>query len=468
MSSDWNFDIVVIGSGPGGYPAAIKAAQLGKSVALIEAKELGGTCLNRGCIPSKALIYNASVWNKLQRASDYGITIEKASFDFAKMKERKDQVVQKVRKNLESLLLSNNVVIINGYGKILSSTEIAVNGEESGIVKTKKIIIATGSEPKNIAAFPFNYENIHDSTSILEMTKLPKSIAIIGGGVIGCEFASLYNTFGVNVTILEMMPSILPQEDPALSTTLSKIFSKKGINILTDVKVLGIENLGESVKISMENKDSLEAEIALVCVGRSLNTTKIGLDKLGILLEDNGIIKVNDQMETNVPGIYAIGDIASKWWLAHVATHQGIIAASNACGEEAHINYEAIPNVIFTEPEIASVGLTLSAATEKGYEATLGNFPFQALGKSQATMETEGFAQIVFDKKTKALLGAQVIGYDASTLIAEMTLAIANELTIECLTETIHAHPTLSEIWLESALFGNETPLHLPLKKRRK
>lgn len=468
MSSDWNFDIAVIGSGPGGYPAAIKAAQLGKKVAIIEAREIGGTCLNRGCIPSKALIYNASIWNKIQHASDYGIHIEKATFDFSKMKERKDQVVGKVRKNLESLLLSNNITIIRGYGKIISQNEIAVNGLENGIVNTQKIIIATGSEPKNISAFPFDYQKIHDSTSILELTQLPQSIAIIGGGVIGCEFASLYNAFGVEVTILEMMPSILPQEDPNLSKALSKIYTQKGIKILTEVKVLGIKNLDNHVQITLDGKDSIESDIALVCVGRSLNTEKIGLDKVGIIVEPNGILRVNDKMETNVPNIYAIGDIASKWWLAHVATHQGIIAASNACGEEAHINYDAIPNVIFSDPEIASVGMTLSEALSRGYEATQGNFPFQALGKSQATMETEGFGQIVFDKKSRAILGAQVIGSDASTLIAEMALAIANELTLDCLIETIHAHPTVSEIWLETGLFGNETPLHLPLKKRRK
>lgn len=459
------FDIAVIGGGPGGYPAAILAAQKGKKVVLIESDALGGTCLNRGCIPSKTLIANALLWKKIQNAEAYGINVQNPSFNFEKMKDRKDEVVAKVRNGLESLIKSNQITLIRGRGKLTSNGEISVNGEEPCIISADKIILATGSEPRNISAFPFDYDRIHDSTSMLNITTLPKKIAIIGGGVIGCEFASLYNAFGVEVVIFEMMPTILPMECATISSFLTKIFKKKGIEIKTGVTVKTIKNNGNSVSVEIEGEDAVSADIALVSVGRSLNTSSIGLDTVGVILESNGLIRVNEKMETNIPGIYAVGDIASKWWLAHVATHQGLIAAKNACGEEAYMHYNAVPSVIFTEPEIGSVGLSLSEAISQGYSAALSAFPFQALGKSQATMQTEGFAQIVIDNKSGQVLGAQVIGADAATLVAEMGVVIANELTLECLTETIHAHPTVAEIWLEAALVASETPLHLPPKK---
>lgn len=461
------FDIAVLGSGPGGYPAAIKAAQMGKKVALIEAKEVGGTCLNRGCIPSKALISNALLWEKIQRAQEYGITIGNASFDFSKMKERKDGVVSNVRTSLTSLIASNDITLIRGYGKFISPREIKVNGEDNCIINADQTIIATGSEPRNMPSFPFDYERIHDSTSMLQITELPKKIAIIGGGVIGCEFASLYNAFDVEVTILEMLDSIVPMECRSVSSALTKAFKKKGINMQTTVMVEAIERKDDGVTVKLAGGDTLDADMALVCVGRTLNTNNIGLDKAGVIVKDNGMVDVNEHMETNVPGIYAIGDIASKWWLAHVASHQGLVAARCACGEEVHMHYNAVPSVIFTEPEIGTVGLTLQQAIEEGYNATTGAFPFQALGKSQATIQTEGFAQVVIDRNTGQVLGAQVVGHEAATLVAEMAVVIANEMTVECVTETIHAHPTIAEIWLEAALMANETPLHLPPKKKK-
>lgn len=468
VHSEENFDIVVIGSGPGGYPAAIKAAQFGKKVALIEAGQVGGTCLNRGCIPSKALISNAHLWRKIQQADLFGISVENPTFDFAKMKVRKDKVVDDVRSSLERLIKSNGITLIKGFAKFISPKEIKIRGEENRIIKADKVIIATGSEPRDMAAFPFDYERIHDSTSMLNISKLPKSLAIIGGGVIGCEFASLYKAFGVEVTILEMLSSIIPMECSSVSSTLTKAFKNKGIEIKTNVMVQGIENLGKQVRVSLAGGEVFEADMALVCVGRSLNTSGIGLDKAGVIVKENGIVEVDEKMETSVSGIYAIGDIASKWWLAHVASHQGLVAASNACGIDAAMHYNAVPSVIFTEPEIGTVGMTLESAIEKGYNATLGAFPFQALGKAQATIQTEGFAQVVIDRETGQVLGAQVVGSEAATLVAEMGIVIANEMTIHCVTETIHAHPTVAEIWLEAALVANETPLHLPPKRKNK
>lgn len=324
-----NFDIIVIGGGPGGYPAAIKAAQKGARVALIEAKELGGTCLNRGCIPSKTLIANASVWKKVQHAQEFGISLANAHFDYAKMAERKDDVVKKIRTSLTGLIATNNITVFQGYGKLLSANEVKVNGIDNAILTADKIILATGSEPRGIPAFPFDYKKIHDSTSLLALTALPKSIAIIGGGVIGCEFASLYNALGVEVTLLEWMPTLLPMECQTISNALTRAFKKKGIHIETNAKVEGIDHTNATITVRLPQGKSYEAECALVAVGRSLNTANIGLEKAGVLVKENGMVEVNDKMETTVPGIYAIGDIASKWWLAHVASHQGLVAARN-------------------------------------------------------------------------------------------------------------------------------------------
>lgn len=462
------FDVAVIGGGPGGYPAAIRAAQLGKKVALIEAKQLGGTCLNRGCIPSKALIANAEVVARIKEAKEFGIQIEKMTFDYSQMADRKDRVVNHIRSGLEGLIASNQITLFRGYGELISRTEIKVKGEQSVLIEASNIILATGSEPRNIPAFPFDYKRIHDSTSLLELKSLPKSLVIIGGGVIGCEFASLYATLGVEVTIVELLPRLLPMEAQEISLSLTKSFSKRGIKTETGIKVEKIDSSPQGIVVKAEGGKAFSAEMALVSVGRSLNTKGIGLEKVGVLVRDDGIIQVDDRMETTVSGIYAVGDIASKWWLAHVATHQGLVAAENAAGRSAHMHYGAIPNVIFTHPEIASVGLSLEDALKKGYKAKAAAFPFQALGKSQATLQTEGFAQIVVDENCGQILGAQVVGHEASTLIAEIAVAIANELVVESITETIHAHPTISEAWMEAAFLAEGLPLHLPPKPQRK
>lgn len=458
------FDVAVIGSGPGGYPAAIKAAQNGKIVALIEAKETGGTCLNRGCIPSKTLIASAEVLHKILEAENFGIKVGEVSFDYSKMVDRKDKVVGQIRKSLEGLIASNKITMFRGFGKLTSPKSIKIAGHDNIEIVADHIIIATGSEPRNIAAFPFDYKKVHDSTSLLEMRQLPKKLAIIGGGVIGCEFASLYSILGVEVILLEMMPRIIPMEAENVSSTLAKAFKNKGIQIETNAAVEGIDTSGNGVKVHLSDGKMIEADLALVSVGRKLNTSDIGLEKAGVLVLDNGMIAVNEKMETSVPSIYAIGDIASKWWLAHVATHQGIIAASNATGHSMRMNYNSIPSVIFTSPEIATVGLSLEQAQQQGYKATVGSFPFHALGKSQASLQTDGFAQIILDKITGQVLGAQVVGHEASTLIAEMAIVITNELTVECITETIHAHPTVAEAWMEAAFLGEDAPLHWPPK----
>lgn len=456
------FDVIVLGGGPGGYPAAIRAAQRGKSVALVEAKELGGTCLNRGCIPSKALIAGAEFAGRLKEASTFGIEIPQFKIHYERLAEHKDRVVHKMRTGLEGLIAANKITLFRGVGKFISSHEIKVIGQDNGIITADKIIVATGSEPRNFSAFPFDYERIHDSTSLLALKVMPKKLIIIGGGVIGCEFASLYANLGVDVTILELLPRIITTEAQEISQALTRAFVKKGIKVETSVNVQKVEKDKQGVIAKVEGGKTFTADCCLVAVGRSLNTKDNGFDKAGILVQDNGMVAVNERMETSVDGIYAVGDIASKWWLAHVATHQGIVAAENACGNHAVMHYNAVPSVIFTDPEIGSVGLSLEEATKKGLKAKAAPFPFQALGKSQATLYTEGFAQIIVEEKTGQILGAQTIGYEAATLIAQMALAITNELTIECVAETIHAHPTISEAWGEAAMLAEGFPLSLP------
>ncbi len=460
------FDVIVLGGGPGGYVAAIKAAQLNQSVALIEAKEMGGTCLNRGCIPSKTLLANAHLAHKIKHASDYGIEVSEPVIHFDKMIARKDQVVGKVRASLTGLIQSNKITIFKGFGKFTDPRTIKVTGEDNEILEGKKIIIATGSEPKDIPSFPFDHEKILSSTSILNLKKLPKSLAIIGGGYIGCEFASCFADYGVKVHILEAMETIIPSQGTELATCLTKNFENKGIEIQTGVFVEGIDTTKTGVSVKLKDAPPVHAELALVSIGRSLNTENIGLEKAGVVTQ-HGVIEVNDRLESNVPGIYAIGDITGKWMLAHVASHQGIVAASNAAGKDSKMHYNAVPAVVFTNPEIATVGLLPQEAADQKIETKVGKYPFMALGKSQAALETEGFVQIVSDKKTGQIIGGQVIGHEASALIAEITLAVRCELTLDDLADTIHAHPTVAEAWLEAALVANETPIHFPPKKRK-
>jgi dihydrolipoamide dehydrogenase len=466
------FDVIVLGAGPGGYPAAIRAAQRGRSVALIEAKEMGGTCLNRGCIPSKALIAGSDIVQNLKDAHQFGIQAENVRIDYSQLALHKDHVVDKMRTGLEGLIAANKITVFKGFGKFISPREVKVMGQDSAILTADNIIIATGSEPRSFAAFPFDYERIHDSTSLLALTQLPKKMLIIGGGVIGCEFASLYSTLGVDVTILELLPQLIATEAKEVSQTLARAFTKNGIHIETGVKVEKIQRQdnknGNGIIATIEGGKTFEADCCLISIGRSLNTGEIGLEKAGLAILENGMISVNEHMETAVKGIYAVGDIASKWWLAHVASHQGLIAAENACGNSAKMSYHAIPSIIFTHPEIASVGLSLEASLAKGYAAKVGSFPFKALGKAQAALKADGFAQLVVDKKTGQILGAQVVGYEAATLIAEIVLAMTHELTVECIAESIHAHPTLAEAWGEAALLVEGFPLSLPPRTIRK
>jgi dihydrolipoamide dehydrogenase len=461
MSDIQKFDLAVIGSGPGGYVAAIRAAQLGRSVALIEKGPLGGTCLNVGCIPTKTLLSNAALLAKIRHASDYGITTGPISIQYSQMKARKDQVVSKIGASLQGLIQSNQIAILRGTAAFTAPHELKIIGPNGGYIRAEKIIIATGSVPLDVPAFPCDHKKILNSTSILELTELPKSLIIIGGGYIGCEFASLFAELGTQVTVLEALPSILSLQGSQISQFMTRALKERGVTIRTGVKVASISS---QPQVTLEGGETLSAEYALVAIGRKVYTDGLCLEKAGLLPNERGFIPVNQHMETAVPGLYAIGDVTGIAMLAHVASHQGIVAAEHASSHPAKIDYKAIPAVIFTHPEIATVGLTLEQA---GEQATSGTFPFQALGKAQASLETGGFATLVIDKKTKQILGAQVVGHEASNLIGEMALAIQNELTLECLLETIHPHPTFGEIWLEAAFAARGAAIHLPPKAKR-
>lgn len=466
MTEKQYYDLIVIGAGTGGYVAAIKAAQMGKKVALIEKGNLGGTCLNVGCIPTKTMIANAQVLEKVKHAADFGITTGTISIDYAKMKERKDGVITKIRKGLEGLIKSNGIAIIRGAAEFTGPKEIKVKGQDNAILQGETIIIASGSEPMDIAAFPCDHQKVFNSTSILELTQLPKTLAIIGGGYIGCEFASLYAELGVKVILLEALPMIVSLQGKEISDALTAAFKKQGIDVQTNVMVEGIDKQAKGITVRLKDKGLIEADAVLVAIGRKVVSGGMKLENAGVLISDRGAITVNEKMETNVPGIYAVGDVTGKVMLAHVASHQGVVAATNAAGGEAVMHYNAVPAVIFTLPEIAMVGLTQEEALAQGFDAAIGKFPFQVLGKAVASMATDGFAQVVIDKKTGQILGAQVVGYEASSLIAEMTLAIANELTIDCLADTIHAHPTLPEALHEAGLMAMDTPMHMPPRKK--
>lgn len=466
MTDQLEFDVIVLGGGPGGYVAAIRAAQQNLKVALIEANQMGGTCLNRGCIPSKALIHYAKIWKQFKRSEDFGIHAENISFDFEKMESKKEDVVTQIRNSLEGLIKTNRIQIFQGFGKLESPHVVKVIGKDSAFLKGKFIILATGSEPRELPSIPFDYELIHDSTSFLNLKQLPKRLVIVGGGVIGCEFAAMHAAFGVEVTILEILPMIISLEGKQVSDVLTRSFTKKGIQVKTNIRIQSVEKTASEVTFTLEDGSSIVADCALVSVGREFNTEGIGLEKAGVIVKPNGSIDVNEHLQTNVDHIYAIGDITAKWILAHVASHQGVVAANHIVDQTSSIDYRSVPSVIFTDPEIATVGYTVEKAIEAGYDAVASQFPFQALGKAQAIQAPEGFAQLVTSKSTGQILGAQVIGHEASNLIAEIGLAIDNELTVEAVAHTIHAHPTIAEAWMEAAMLSMDKPVHFPPKPK--
>lgn len=460
------FDVIVIGAGPGGYVSAIRAAQLGAKTALIERNKIGGTCLNWGCIPTKALYYSAKALEAAKHAAEFGVNVGEVSFDLSKAVERKDGVVKKLVGGIEQLLKGNKVEVIRGDGFVEAAGKVRVT-KADGVeeLSSRSIIIATGSEPALIPAFNIDRKNVLTSTEMLDIKKVPESLLIIGGGVMGCEFASMFSSFGSKVMIVELLPTILSTEDKMVSRVIAKRYKETGVQVLTEVQVESVTAEDGRVKTTLKDGREFITEKVMVAIGRSFNSAGIGLDKLGVAVE-KGRIAVDDHMETSVKGIYAIGDVTGKMLLAHVASVQGIVAANNALGKDARMDYSVIPAGIFTDPEIASVGLREKEAEEKGIEVAVGRFPYAASGKAMGMGETEGFVQIVSDPATDKVLGCSIVGAHATDLIGEVALAMKTGATVKDITETIHAHPTLPEIVMEAAEDVHGMAIHKIGRKR--
>lgn len=459
--------VIVLGAGPGGYVAAIKAAQLGAEVVVIEEKEVGGTCLNLGCIPTKALVASSEAFSVIRRAEEYGISISgEVKPDLKKIMERKERIVNTQVRGIRSLFKSRNIKLIEGRGELAGGLKVKVkkrDGTEE-LLEGDSIIIATGSRPASIPAFPVDGINILSSDDVWKLGEIPKSMVIIGAGVIGCEFACIFKELGTEITIVELMPRVLSTEDEEISDIMEKELKKKKIKLLTSVMVESITPSNSGVTLKLSDGKEIQTEKVLVSIGRALNSEGIGLENTDIEKGKKGEIKVNERMETAEKGIYAIGDVTGGILLAHVASREGIVAAVNACGGNERIDYSVVPAAIFTSPEIASVGLREFQARESGIPVVTGTFQYRALGKAHAMGEISGLFKIVADAKTDRVLGVHIIGAHASDIIHEAALAIKAGLKVKDIANMIHAHPTLSEGLMEAAEDVHNMAIHVPPK----
>lgn len=459
--------IVIIGAGPGGYVAAIRAAQLGASVTVIEDKEVGGTCLNWGCIPTKALVASAEMLDKVRKVEDFGIELTgEVRPNISRILERKNKIVTTLVKGIKGLFKSWNIRILDGRGFIVGEGRVKValktGGEEE--IEADRIIIATGSRPAQIPTFPFDGKRILSSDDALHPEKIPGSLLIVGAGVIGCEFAFIYREFGSEVTMVEMLPRAISTEDEEISSILERELKKKKIKLMTGVKVERVDIKENSVVSYLSNGTTVEAEQVLVSIGRAMNSKGIGLENIGVRTGDRGEIEVNEKMQTNRENVYAIGDVTGGIMLAHVASKQGMVAAENAVGGTSVIKYDVVPAAIFTSPEISSVGLRERQALDKGFKIRIGRFQFRGLGKAHATGEISGMVKIIADEASDKILGVHIVGPHASDLIHEAALAIEKGLTSHDIAHTIHAHPTLAEGIMEAAEDVRDQAIHVPKK----
>lgn len=455
------YDITVIGGGPGGYVAAIRASQLGKKVALIESKHLGGICLNWGCIPTKSLLKNAEVLDLIKNAKKFGIKIDNYSVEWASVIKRSRDIAKRMGKGIQFLMKKNNVDVVDGIGKVIDKNTIEViNKDKIEKINSENIIISTGASPNYFPGMEPNGKNILTYKDALILDKCPKHIVIIGAGAIGIEFAYFYSTFGSKVTIIEAQKNILPNEDTDISKELEKIFKSKKIDIKTNTIVKNIVDNENNVKINLD-KNSIDCDKVLVAVGVKPNSSNIGLNKNNIKTE-KGWIKTNEFMQTNISNIYAIGDVAGAPWLAHVASAEAIKAVEHICNKSPKpMNYDNIPGCTYCHPEVASVGLTEKQALESGYTVKIGKFPLRALGKAVAIGETEGFVKIIYDDKYGELLGCHIIGANATDLISEISLSRDLETTHDEILNSIHPHPTLSEAIMEATADALGEAIHI-------
>jgi dihydrolipoamide dehydrogenase len=468
LSSNNNaFDVTIIGSGPGGYVAAIRAGQLGLKTAIIEKdKNLGGTCLLRGCIPTKSLLHTADLLDEFKHAAEHGVVASSVSLDFGQAQKRKGKVVLKLSKGVEFLMRKNKVQVFKGSAHIDGPGRITVTGADNStqVVETKNIVIATGSVPRSFPTLPIDGEQIITSDEILELKEIPKSLIVLGAGAVGVEFASMYARFGTDVTIMELLPRLLPIEDEEISNELAKSFKKQGIKVFTSAnfKSATRDESGVRVIAQIDNEDrEFFTEKFLVAVGRRAYTDGLGLENTRVELE-KGYIKIDDHMRTAEPNVYAIGDVIPTPWLAHVASAEGILAVETIAGKNPRpINYDHVPGCTYCQPEVASVGLTEAKARERGYDVKVGKFPIPVVAKAQILGATEGLVKVVSDARYDEILGLHLIGPHATELIVEGCVALQMESTVEELINTMHAHPTVSESMHEAFEDAHDMVIHI-------
>jgi dihydrolipoamide dehydrogenase len=467
------YDVIVIGAGTGGYVAAIRAAQLGLKVGVVERQPtLGGTCLNWGCIPTKALLENAHAWKIAQQSKDWGISFGGAtpSLDMGQVHARKDKIVKTLTGGVAFLFKKNKIDWIRGSARLLGKGEIDVAGDDASKLAAREIILATGSSARSVPGIDVDGRRIITSDEAIQMREIPKSIAILGSGPIGVEFASIFRQFGSEVTLIELLPRLVPLEDEAVSAELEKIFKKRKIRCLTGTTVTGAAAVGDAVEMTASLPDgateTLKAEYLLVATGRGPVTDGLGVEDVGLDME-RGYIRVDEQFRTNVPGLSAVGDVITLGWpghpqLAHLSSMEGVLAAERIAGRSVRpLNYDHVPACTYCDPEIASVGLTEREASERGYDVRVGTFPFGVLGRARIANETDGFVKIVADKQYDEVLGVHIVGPRATELIAEATMMLRTECTVEEVVRTIHAHPTMSEAVGEAAHAVHGAAIHL-------
>jgi dihydrolipoamide dehydrogenase len=462
------FDVCVIGSGPGGYVAAIRASQLGFSTAIIEKRHLGGVCLNIGCIPTKALLRSAEVLESIQHASDYGIEVSGSKADFGGMVKRSRGVANKMSKGVQFLMKANKIQVFMGTGVFASKNELQVqdeSGKETERIKAKHFIIATGARPRVLPNLPIDGKMIIDSEAAMTMEKQPKKMVIVGAGAIGVEFAYFYHTIGTEVTLVELQKNLVPVEDADVGRELGKIYKKKGINILTESTVESVTKKGKGVEVTINTKKGeqiVEADVVLSAVGVTGNVEGLGLEEIGVKIERGAIVVDRSTYSTGVEGVYAVGDIIGAPWLAHKASHEAIVLVEQLAGKHPKaINYENIPGCTYCEPQVASVGMTEADAKEAGYEVKVGKFPLSASGKATALGHEEGFVKVIFDAKYGEWLGCHMIGFGVTEMIAEAVVARDLETTGHEIISAVHPHPTLSEAVMEAVAEAYNEGVHL-------
>jgi dihydrolipoamide dehydrogenase len=464
-----SFDVIFLGGGPAGYVGAIRCGQLGLSVAVVEREGLGGTCVLWGCIPAKALLESASLANKVRHAADFGVTVGEVSYDYGAAMRRSRAVSTQNSKGVEFLFKKYKVTWIKSTGRIAGKGAVSVrnaDGKEERHEAKRAIVIATGSRVRGLpqVGLELNRTTVLSSDDVLILERAPKSMAVVGAGAVGCEFADVFNAFGTQVTLIEVMPNVLPLEDGDVSAELAKAFKKRKIDVVTGAKISGAKIAKATVSMTVEaggQKRSLEAERVLVATGRAPNVEEIGLKEAGVQLTERGFVKINERMETSASGIYAIGDVAGPPMLAHKGMREGHVLAELLAGQKPHpVNYGNIPNATYCHPEVASIGLTEQQCKEQKLTYKVGKFPFSANGRARTAGETEGFVKIIRDAKYGEILGAHIIGAHATELIHELAVARENEFTVEEVDLAIHAHPTLSEVVAEATLDSMGKMIH--------